>query len=55
MRSVWAAAFLLRRLRSEVGVALLILLLVGVTSALFAGAPRVFNLVADEGLHDGAR
>ena len=51
MRSVWAAAFLLRRLRSEVGVALLILLLVGVTSALFAGAPRVFNLVADEGLH----
>ena len=51
MRSVWAAAFLLRRLRSEAGVALLIVLLVGVTSALFAGAPRVFNLVADEGLH----
>ena len=57
MRSVWAAAFLLRRLRSELGVALLIVLLVGVTSALFAGAPRVFNLVADAGLQtelDGA-
>jgi putative ABC transport system permease protein len=52
MRSVWAAAFLLRRLRSEAGVAVLILLLVGVTSALFAGAPRAFNLVADEGLHE---
>ena len=50
MRSIWAAAFLLRRLRSEMGIALLILLLVGITTALFAGAPRVFNLVADQGL-----
>jgi len=50
VRSIWAAAFLLRRLRSEMGIALLILLLVGITTALFAGAPRVFNLVADQGL-----
>ena len=50
MRSIAAAAFLLRRLRAEAGIALLILLLVGITTALFAGAPRLFNLVADEGL-----
>ena len=50
MRSIAAAAFLLRRLRAEAGIALLILLLVGVTTALFAGAPRLFNQVADEGL-----
>jgi putative ABC transport system permease protein len=50
VRSIWAAAFLLRRLRSEAGIALLILLLVGITTALFTGAPRLFNLVADEGL-----
>jgi putative ABC transport system permease protein len=50
VRSIWAAAFLLRRLRSEAGIALLILLLVGITTALFAGAPRLFNLVADQGL-----
>jgi putative ABC transport system permease protein len=51
VRSVWAAAFLLRRLRSEAGVAVLILILVAVTTFLLAGAPRLFNLVADEGLH----
>ena len=50
MRSIAAAAFLLRRLRAEAGIALLILLLVGITTALFAGAPRLFNLVADQGL-----
>jgi putative ABC transport system permease protein len=50
VRSIAAAAFLLRRLRAEAGIALLILLLVGITTALFAGAPRLFNLVADEGL-----
>lgn len=50
MRTVWAAAFLLRRLRSELGVVLLIAALVGVTSFLFAAAPRLFNLVADRGV-----
>ena len=50
MRSVWAAAFLMRRLRAEAGVVLLIAALVGITSFLFAGAPRLFNLVADQGL-----
>ena len=58
MRTVWAAAFLLRRLRVELGVVLLIVGLVGVTSFLFAAAPRLFNLVADEGVrvavHDAA-
>ncbi|HSK52293.1 MAG TPA: FtsX-like permease family protein [Clostridia bacterium] len=50
MRGIWAAAFLLRRLRSERGVVLLVVALVGVTSFLVAGAPRLYNLVADAGL-----
>ena len=50
MRTVWAAAFLLRRLRVELGVVLLIVALVGITSFLFAAAPRLFNHVADDGL-----
>lgn len=50
MRSIWAAAFLLRRIRAEVGVALLIVVLVGGTAFLFAAAPRIFNRIADEGL-----
>ena len=55
MRTVWAAAFLLRRLRAELGVVLLIVGLVGVTSFLFAAAPRLFNLVADEGVRVAVR
>ena len=47
MGSVWAAGFLLRRLRAEVGVVALLVALVALTSFLFAGAPRLFNLVAD--------
>lgn len=50
MRSIRAAAFLLRRLRAERGVILLIVILVGVTSFLAAGAPRLYNLVADAAL-----
>ena len=50
MRSIVAAAYLLRWLRAEAGLALLIVTLVGVTSFLFAAAPRLFNQVADEGL-----
>jgi putative ABC transport system permease protein len=50
VRSVVAAAYLLRWLRAEAGLALLIVTLVGVTSFLFAAAPRVFNEVADAGL-----
>jgi len=52
MRSIWAAGFLLRRLRSEVGVVALLVGLVGLTAFLFAGAPRLFNLVADAALVD---
>ena len=50
MGSLWAAGFLLRRLRDEVGVVALLVTLVAVTSFLFAGAPRLFNLVADGAL-----
>ena len=53
MRGIWAAAFLLRRLRADVGVALLVLLVVGATAFLFAAAPRLLNRAADDGLrHD---
>ncbi|HEX2193368.1 MAG TPA: FtsX-like permease family protein [Candidatus Limnocylindria bacterium] len=50
MSRVWAAAFLLRRLRDEVGVALMIFALVAVTAFLFAAAPRLFNQMSDVGL-----
>ena len=50
MRALWAAGFLLRRLRSEPGVMVMLVGLVAVTSFLFAAGPRVFNLVADDGL-----
>jgi len=48
--SLWAAGFLLRRLRAEAGVVALLLALVAVTSFVFAGAPRLFNLFADAAL-----
>lgn len=50
MRSVWAGALLLRRLGGERGIVLLIVVLVGATSFLFAAAPRAFNRAADEAL-----
>ena len=50
MRAIWAAAFLLRRLRTEVGVALLVFLVVGVTAALLASAPRLLARAADAAL-----
>jgi hypothetical protein len=50
MRSVWAAAFVLRRLRGDGGVALMVFALVAITAFLFAAAPRLFNNVADAGL-----
>lgn len=55
MGSVWAAGFLLRRLRAEVGVVALLVAMVTLTSFLFAGAPRLFNLVADAALVDQLR
>ena len=50
MSRIWAAAFLMRRLRSERGVLLLLVLLVGATSLIVAAAPRLYNSVADAGL-----
>ena len=47
---MWAAAFLLRRLRVEVGIALLIVGLVVATSFLFSAAPRMLDRVSDDGL-----
>ena len=37
---LWAAGLLLRRLRSEAGIVLLIAVLVGATAFVFAAAPR---------------
>ena len=47
---MWAAAFLLRRLRVEVGIALLIVGLVAATSLVFSAAPRLLDRVSDDGL-----
>lgn len=50
MGRIWAAAFLMRRLRSERGVLVLLVLLVAATSLIVAAAPRLYNAVADAGL-----
>lgn len=55
MRSLWAAGLLLRRLRNERGIVLLIALLVGSTSFVFAAAPRLFNRVSDSALRSIAQ
>ena len=47
---MWAAAFLLRRLRVEIGIALLIVGLVVATSFVFSAAPRLLDRVSDDGL-----
>ena len=53
MRLVAAVAALLRRLRAERGMALLIFVVVAVTSFVVAAGPRLFNHVADDGLRYG--
>ena len=55
MRSLWAAGLLLRRLRTEPGIILLIFVLVAATSFVFAAAPRLFNRVSDDALRYAAR
>ncbi len=50
MRLVSAVVALLRRLRAERAVAMLLFILVTVTSFAVAAGPRLFNRVADEGL-----
>ena len=48
MSALAAAALLLRRLRTEIGILLLLFALVTSTSFLFAAAPRLFNRVTDD-------
>ena len=50
MSRLWAAAFLLRRLRTERGVLVLLVVLVAITSLIVAAGPRLYNSVADAGL-----
>jgi putative ABC transport system permease protein len=50
MRSVASAIALLRRLRDERAVVVLLFVLVGVTSLVAAAGPRLFNRVSDDGL-----
>src|SRR5262245_52879075 len=52
MRTLAAAAFLLRRVRADAGALALIWVVVAVTASLFAAAPRVFGLVADAALRE---
>ncbi len=55
MRSLWAAGLLLRRIRTELGMILLLFCVIAATSFLFAAAPRLFNGVSDDGLQHAAR
>jgi putative ABC transport system permease protein len=55
VRSLWAAGMLLRRLRNERGIVLLIVILVASTSFVFAAAPRLFNRVSDAALRSIAQ
>lgn len=55
LASLWAAGMLLRRLRGEAGVILLIVVLVASTSFAFAAAPRLFNRVADDAIRYAVR
>jgi putative ABC transport system permease protein len=50
MRAISAATLLLRRIRGEAGVLLMLFVLVGATSFLFSAAPRIFNSVTDDAL-----
>lgn len=50
MGSIWAAGVLLRRLRSDVTLVVLLVALVALTGFVFAAAPRLFNRVADDAL-----
>ena len=50
MRLVGAVAVLLRRIRAERGVAILLFVLVAVTSLVVAASPRLFARVADAGI-----
>src|SRR5215213_9545841 len=55
MALLGAAGLLLRRLREERGIAILIFVLVAATSFVFAAAPRLFDRVSDAALRHEAR
>src|SRR6478736_4325440 len=55
MRQIWAAGLLLRRIRTEAGMILLLFLLVAGTSFVFAAGPRFFNRLADDALRYAVR
>ncbi|HJW21698.1 MAG TPA: hypothetical protein VJ506_04635, partial [Candidatus Limnocylindrales bacterium] len=55
MRSVWAAALLLRRIRADRGSLALLLVVVATTSFLLAAAPRLLNRVTDDALRTSLR
>jgi putative ABC transport system permease protein len=55
MRSLWAAGILLRRLRTDATMVVLLVVLVAATSFVFAAAPRLFNRVADDALRHTMR
>jgi len=48
--SLWAAGVMLRRLRNDLTLVVLLVGLVALTSFVFAAAPRLFNRVADDAL-----
>lgn len=50
MRALWAAGLLMRRLRAERGIVILIVVVVAATSIVFASAPRLFDRAAADGL-----
>jgi putative ABC transport system permease protein len=55
VRSLWAAGMLLRRIRAEWGMLLLLFCVIGATSFLVAAAPRLFNRVSDDALRYAVR
>ncbi|MGH3074567.1 MAG: hypothetical protein ACRDQC_06570, partial [Gaiellales bacterium] len=55
MRALWAAGLLLRRLRTELAMILLLFVIVASTSFVFAAAPRLLNRVYDDALRYAAQ
>ena len=55
MRSLWAAGLLLRRLRTELAMVVLLAVLVAGTSFVFAAAPRLLNRTFDAALQYAAK
>lgn len=55
MGSLWAAAMLLRRIRAELPMMVLLFVLVATTSFVFAVAPRLFSRVSDDALRHDVR